>query len=383
MTRSLAPGGTSRLAPAVALIVALAVAPAVVAADPKPLAIAAPAPDFRLPATDGRTYSLADFAGAKALVVVFTCNHCPTANAYEARFARFAADYAPKGVQFVAISPNDPLAVLPNELGYTDLDDSFESMKVRARDHKYAYPYLYDGETQATSRAFGVLATPHVFVFDAERKLRYQGRFDDGEVKPVQSHDAINAVDAVLAGRAVPVETTRPPGCSTKWADKRDSARAWLAKADAEAVTLRPLADLDAVARLVKNDDQDKIKGPMLVNLWATWCGPCVEELPALVEMNRMYRHRGFRLVTISLDEASKKDEALAVLEKNRVAAANYLLGVADRDKFAEALDKEFPGPVPYTVLIAPGGKVLYRKSGAIDPLEVRRAVVDYLGRTY
>ncbi len=353
------------------------------AADPKPMAIGSPAPDFRLPGTDGKTYTLADFAGSKVLMVVFTCNHCPTANAYEARLAKFNAEYGPKGVKFVAISPNDPLAVRPDELGYTDLDDSFESMKIRARDHHFAYPYLYDGETQETSRQFGVLATPHVFIFDAARKLRYQGRFDDGEVKPAKSHDAINAVEALLADKPAAVETTRPTGCSTKWSDKRESAKQWYAKADAEPVAMTPITDLAAVSKLIKNDDQAKVKGPMLVNLWATWCGPCVAELPELVEINRMYRHRGFRLATISLDEPSKKDEALAMLEKNHVAAINYHLTTDNRDRFAEALDKEWPGPVPYTMLIAPGGKVLYRKSGAIDPLEVKRAIVGYLGRTY
>ena len=353
------------------------------AADPKPLAIGSSAPDFTLPGVDGKTYSLSDFVGSKALVVVFTCNHCPTSNAYEDRLKKFAADYESKGVKFVAISPNDPLAVRPDELGYTDLDDSFASMKIRAKDHQITYPYLYDGETQATSHAFGVIATPHVFLFDAERKLRYQGRFDDGEVKPVKSHDAINAVEAILAGKSVPVETTRVPGCTTKWADKRASASEWLAKADAEPVTLMPLTDLAAVRELVQNDDQTKIKGPMLINLWATWCGPCVAELPELVEINRMYRHRGFRLVTIDMDEPNKRDEALAMLEKNHVAARNYHLKVESRDQFAEALDKDWPGPLPYTLLVAPGGKVLYRKSGAIDPLEVKRAVVDYLGRTY
>ena len=355
----------------------------VVGADEKPLAIGAPAPDFSLPGVDGKTYTLADFAGSKALVVVFTCNHCPTANAYEARLAKFHADYGPRGVKFVAISPNDPLAVRPDELGYTDLDDSFESMKIRARDHHFAYPYLYDGETQATSHRFGVLATPHVFVFDADRKLRYQGRFDDEEVKPVRSHDAINAVDAILADRPVPVATTRVVGCSTKWADKRESARQWQAKADAEAVTMTPLADLAAVARLVKNDDQAKVKGPMLINLWATWCGPCVAELPDLVEMNRMYRHRGFRLVTISMDEPGKQEEALAVLARNHVAAQNFHLAIDGRDQFAEALNKDWPGPIPFTMVVAPGGKVLYQKAGAIDPLEVRRVIVDSLGRTY
>lgn len=352
-----------------------------VAADPpglKPLAIGSAAPDFRLPGVDGKTYGLKDFDQAKVLVVAFTCNHCPTANAYEARFKAFAAEYAPKGVAFVAISPNDPKAVRPDELSYTDLDDSFEAMKVRAKDHHYNFPYLYDGETQATSRTFGVLATPHIYVFDADRKLRYQGRFDDSEVKTVKSRDAINAVEAILSGSKVAVETTRVPGCSTKWADKQEDARRWVAKADAEPVTLEPI-DEAGVAKLAKNDTKDLV----LVNLWATWCGPCVAELPELVEINRMYRGRGFKLVTISLDEPEQREAALAMLKKSRVAATNYLSRLDSKDKLAEALDKDWPGPVPYTMIVAPGGKVLYRKSGAIDPLEVKRAIVGHLGRTY
>ena len=350
-------------------------------ADPpglKTLEIGAAAPDFRLPGVDGKTYSLKDFVDAKVLVVVFTCNHCPTAQAYEGRLSRFHDDFKGKGVALVAISPNDPKAVRLDELGYTDLDDSFASMKVRAKDHGIAYPYLYDGETQEASRAFGVLATPHVFVFDADRKLRYVGRFDDSEVKAVKSRDTINAVEALLAGKSMPVEKTLVPGCSTKWSDKRESARQSLEKWDAEPVALESI-DEAGVAKLVKNDS----KSLLMVNLWATWCGPCVAELPELVEMNRMYRGRGFRLATISLDDPEKRDEALKVLKENKVAAANSILSTDDRDAFARALDKEWPGPVPYTMLIAPGGKVIYRKVGAVDPLEVRRAIVGYLGRTY
>ena len=279
---------------------------------------------------------------------------------------------------FLAISPNDPKAVRLDELGNTDLGDSFEEMKIRARDHHFNYPYLYDGETQATARAYGVLATPHVFIFDADRKLRYAGRFDDGEVRPVKSHDAINAVEAILAGTPVAVETTRVPGCSTKWADKQESARQWLAKADAEPVKLETI-DEAGVARLAKNDT----KKLLLVNLWATWCGPCVAEMPELVEINRMYRGRGFRLATISLDEPAKREAALEMLQKNHVAAANYISTIEEKDKLAEVLDKEWPGPVPYTMIVAPGGKVIYRKSGAVEPLEVKRAIVGYLGRTY
>ena len=350
-------------------------------ADPpglKTLPIGAAAPDFKLPGVDGRDYSLKDFADARLLVILFTCNHCPTAQAYEDRIIRLHADYKDKGVALVAISPNDPRAVRLDELGYTDLSDSFEEMKLRAKERKYAFPYLYDGETQKTSLAYGVLATPQVFVFDRERKLRYVGRIDDSEVKEAQSHDTRNALGALLAGKPVPVETTRVFGCSTKWADKREDAKKSLEKWDKEPVTLETL-DEAGVAKLAKNEG-DKL---LLVNVWATWCGPCVEELPEFVTMNRMYRRRDFKLITISLDEPEKKDAALKILREQHVAVTNYLSTVKDKDRFADLLDREWAGPLPHTLVIGPGGKVLYRKTGPIDPLEVKRAVVGYLGRTY
>src|SRR5262245_5327085 len=129
-------------------VVALMVPVAAVSAEPpgfQTLAIGAGAPDFKLPGVDGRDYSLKDFANAKILVVIFTCNHCPTAQAYEDRIIKLAKDYKDKGVAVVAISPNDRRAVRLDELGYTDLSDSFEEMKIRAKDRKYGFPYLYDG----------------------------------------------------------------------------------------------------------------------------------------------------------------------------------------------------------------------------------------------
>jgi thiol-disulfide isomerase/thioredoxin len=342
------------------------------------LAIGDSARDFKLLGVDGRDYSLKDFADAKVLVVIFTCNHCPTAQAYEERIIKLAADYKDKGVAVVAISPNDPKAVRLDELGYTDLSDSFEEMKLRAKSRKFPFPYLYDGDTQKTALAYGVLATPHVFIFDQERKLRYVGRIDDAEVKIVKSHDARNALDALLAGKPAPVEKTRVFGCSTKWAEKQDDAKRALAKWDAEPVTLDPL-DEAALAKLVKNDT----KKLLLINVWATWCGPCVAELPEFVTMNRMYRRRPFQLVTISLDDPQKDEETLKVLKEKHVAATNYRSAIKDRDRFADLLDKNWPGPVPYTLLIEPGGKVLYRKSGAVESLAVKRAIINYLGRTY
>jgi len=193
------------------------VAVAAAASEPvKTLEIGAKAPDFALLGVDGRTHRLAEYGQARVLVVVFTCNHCPTAQAYESRIAKLSADYKDKGVVLVAISPNDPRAVRLDELGYTDVSDSFAEMKVRAKDRDFKFPYLYDGDKQAVSRAYGPVATPHVFVFDADRRLRYVGRVDDNERDPnaVKSPDARHAVEALLAGRPPPVAPTRPFGCS-------------------------------------------------------------------------------------------------------------------------------------------------------------------------
>ena len=344
----------------------------------KTLEIGADAPDFSLPGVDGKTHALKDFAAAKVLVVLFTCNHCPTAQAYEKRAIALHADYKDKGVALVAISPNDPLAVRLDELGYTDLNDSLEEMKLRSKEAGFQFPYLFDGQTQAASRAYGAVATPHVFIFDAQRKLRYQGRIDDSEVKEVKSHDARNAIEALLAGRPVAVETTRVFGCSTKWADKREEARRSMAKWDAETAQLSEI-DAKGIGELVKNDTK-KLR---LINLWATWCGPCVSEMPELVEMHRMYRKRPFEMVTISVDAIEKKGAALEMLNQMHVSATNYIYSGADKDKLAEALDREWQGPIPHTILVAPGGKIIWRHTGAVDPLELKRAIVGYLGRTY
>jgi len=343
------------------------------------LAIGSPAPDFQLPGVDGKTYTLDSFKDAEVLVIVFTCNHCPTAQAYEDRIKQLAADFRSRKVALVAISPNDPLAVRLDELGYSDLGDSLEDMKIRAKDRAFDFPYLYDGQDQKASLAYGPVATPHVFVFDRARKLRFAGRIDNSE-KPgrVTSHDARNAIEAVLAGKPVPVETTRVFGCSVKWSDKRGSVKKSFETWAKEEVGLKTI-DEKGIRALVKNDG----KRLRLINVWATWCGPCVTELPEFVAMNRMYRHREFELITIAANSPEEKEKALEMLKKHQVSATNYLFEGGDKYKLMEAVDEKSAGPLPHTILVAPGGKVLYRKSGPCEPLEVKKAVVGYLGRTY
>jgi peroxiredoxin len=348
------------------------------AEQPPMLAIGASAPDFKLPGVDDKTYTLDNFKDANLLVIIFTCNHCPTAQAYEDRIIKLHADYKDKGVALVAINPNSNNGLRLDELGYTEMGDSFEEMKIRAKDKNFTFPYLYDGQTQSTAKAYGVVATPHVYIFDQSRKLRYVGGIDDSEVKTVTKTYARDAIEALLAGKPVPVEKTKVFGCSTKWISKNDDAKKALAKWDAEPVTLEGI-DLDAIKKLTANDSK-KLR---LVNVWATWCGPCVIELPELVEMNRMYRKRDFEFITISMDEPEKKDRALEKLKELKVATTNYLYTGPDKEKFATALDPKWEGPVPHTLLIAPGGKIIYRHTGAVDAMELKKAIVAYLGRTY
>jgi thiol-disulfide isomerase/thioredoxin len=339
--------------------------------------IGSTAPDFNLPGVDGKKYSLDSFRDAEILVIVFTCDHCPTAQAYEDRIKRLASDFKDKHVALVAISPNDPTAVRLDEMGYTDVGDSFEDMRLRAKDMEFDFPYLYDGENQKVALAYGPVATPHVFVFDRARKLRFVGRIDNSEdPRRIATHETRDAIEALLAGKPVAVEQTKVFGCSIKWAEKRDTAR----KADEawakEEVSLKSI-DENGIRALVKNDG-DKLR---LVNVWATWCGPCIEELPELVAIDRMYRRRRFEFVTISADAPEAKDEALKALKERRVAASNYLFDGNDKYKLMDAVDEKAPGAMPYTLLVAPGGKVLYRKSGPIDALEVKKAIIGFLGR--
>lgn len=345
----------------------------------KTLATGERAPDFDLPGVDGRNHRLSDFASAPILAVVFTCNHCPTAQAYEQRIQALSNDYKASGLALVAISPNDPRSVRLDELGYTDLSDSFDEMKIRAKDRNFTFPYLYDGDDEIVSRAYGPTATPHVFIFDKERKLRYAGRVDDSE-KPgqVASRDTRNAIEALLAGRPVPVERTKTFGCSIKWSDKRSSVKSAFAHWANEPVAIEPI-DASAIQALVKNDSK-KLR---LINVWATWCGPCVTEFPELVTIHRMYRGRDFELITVSADAPEKRDDALAFLKKQQASTKNYIFSAENKYKLLESVDKEWAGALPYTLLVAPGGKVVYRVMGELSPLQLKKAIVEQLGRTY
>jgi peroxiredoxin len=350
---------------------------------PAPLAIGAPAPDFTLPGVDGKSYSLASFKDSKALVVVFTAVHCPTAEVYEQRLKQIVDDYQKRGVAFAVIQPNNAQAVRLDEMGYTDLGDSLEDMKVRAEHRAFNFPFLYDGETQETAQKYGPTATPYAFVFDAARMLRYQGRLDSNPREAyAKTPDLRNALDAVLEGRAPAVEKTPTVGCSIKWLDKKklhDAEQTAIAK---EPVPLDKLSVADA--KLLRQNTSGKTR---LVNFWATWCGPCTEEFPDLQNTWRMYRKRPFELVTVSINYPDEEPAVRKFLESQRASSRNLLSGTMDPYELMQAFDPEWNGGVPYSMVIGPDGKVLYKGNGRLDILKTRRLILasfpddDYVGQ--
>ncbi|MFZ3326885.1 MAG: thioredoxin family protein [Methylocella sp.] len=169
-----------------------------------------PAPDFWLPATDGKTYALKDVAGEKGTVIVFICNHCPYVKAVIDRLVADARVLMAEGIGFAAICANDA----------TDYpEDSFANMKRFAQAHKLPFPYLHD-ETQTVARAYGAVCTPDYFGYDKDRRLKYRGRLDEGRTTPPPAgarRELVEAMRSIAATGVAPGDQTPSIGCSIKW----------------------------------------------------------------------------------------------------------------------------------------------------------------------
>jgi peroxiredoxin len=343
---------------------------------PDTLEIGEKAPPFTLPGVDGEDHSLSDYQEAEALVLVFTCNHCPTAQLYEERLKQLTDDFSEKGVQVVAVSPNSPEALRLNELGWTDVGDTLEDMKIRAEDQQFNFPYLYDGDKQEVAKAYGPVATPHVFVFDEDRKLQYQGGIDDSpRADKVEKTYLRDAIEAVLADKEPKIQTSKVIGCSVKWASKKEAVQRYMEKIRAEPVSLNA-ADAEQMKQLRTEKPNDL----RLVTFWATWCAPCIVEFGEFVDIHHSYRHRGLEVVTVSLNAPDMDEQVLEFLEKKHASCRNYILGSDDREALINAFNPEWQGEVPYTVLIDDDGNIVYEETGSIDPLALRRAIVKGLG---
>jgi len=345
------------------------------------LALGSSAPDFSLPGVDGKTHQLSDYVASPILVVVFTCNHCPIAQMYEQRIQQLEVNYRNRGVAVVAIQPNDPKAIRIDELDSSDISDTLDEMKIRFEYKHLHYTYLYDGDTQSVARAYGPQATPHVFIFDKDRKLRYEGRMDNSYRKEmVNTQDARNAIDAILANREVAVKHTGVFGCSTKWQEKSASRVEALRKIEEQPVKLEM-----ATATDLKRLRETPAKHMVLVSFWATWCGSCIDEFSDFEDTYQMYKDRDLELVTVSANMPDEKAGVLKMLERKHATSRNLLFASNDTAALQAAFDPTWESAVPYTVLLDGDGKVLYKNLGSVDILELRRTILanmpsDYIG---
>jgi thiol-disulfide isomerase/thioredoxin len=352
-----------------------------IAAEPPPtLTIGSPLPAFSLPGIDGKTYTDKSFKDAKILVLIFTCPHCPTAQAYQERIKTLVNQYTPKGVKIVAINPNHADAVRLDEMAYTDVGDSFEDMKERARDQDFNFIWLDDGPKQELSHKMGPVATPHVFIFDEKRVLRFEGRIDDAERESsATKFDTRNALDALVAGREPPVTTTRVFGCSVKWADKVAEYAKYKERWAREPVTLEK-ADAAKIREIRENKGTGKLR---MINVWATWCGPCITEFDELVEHHLRFRIREFEMVTIAAEYPDMEKDVKEFLTKKHASMKNYILASENKDELYDALEPAtvWKGELPYTIIVNEKGEVVYRERGELSFLKMRRAIVPELNR--
>ena len=339
--------------------------------EPKTLEIGSKAPDFSLKGVDDKKYSLADFASSKVLVIVFSCNHCPTAQAYQDRLIDIYNKYTSKGVALVVISSNSSKSLNLWEQGWSDLGDSFEEMKIRAKDKSFKFPYLYDGDDQKTAIAYGPVATPHAFVFDKNRKLQYTGCIDESMEKG-KGELLQNAIDAILEGKKIEKPLTKVFGCSTKWVWKTEGTKKLYKEWSELPVTLENI-DTAGIKELIRNKSE-KLR---LINVWASWCGPCVQEFPDFVILDRIYRSRQFEFISINADKLSRKDIVLKFLQKNEASNKNYIFNSDNNPALVEAVDPKWSGALPYTLLVEQDGNIIFRIQGPINMVEMRKLIVN------
>ena len=334
----------------------------------KPLALGDALPAFRLTGTDGVVHTPGDWKQSSVLVVAFLCNHCTESQVYEARLNQLSQSFVMKGVSVVVIQSSNPQAFTDEDLAWSDVGESLADMKERATFRKFRFPYLYDGDTGATGSAFGVKVAPSIYIFDKERKLRYFGRIDSDPLEGSGTkHEAADAIDALLGGRAVETPMTTATGCELRIGSKAPAN----SLVDSEAVDVS-LASAEVLKALRHNPTGNLL----LVNIYATWCGPCITEFPDLIATNRMYRRRNLSFTTLSSNSPDEKPEVLKFLQKMHATTSNLLYASDDTYAMQEAFDPNIGSAVPITVLLSSKGDLLFDQQGEIDLMQIRRAIL-------
>jgi thiol-disulfide isomerase/thioredoxin len=313
-------------------------------------AIGQPAPNFELKDLSGKLHALKSYRG-KPTVVTFISARCPISKMYQDRIRAVADDYAKQGVAFLAINAN--------------ADELIAEVRAHAVENKLNFTILKD-DGNIVADAYAAERTPTVYVVDGEGVLRYQGRIDNSQnVRLVKRNDLREALNELLAGKAVSVAETKAMGCVIKRAQKLGQSptakvNAAITTADPNVVLLKPAAFADLVKQ-----SAGKV---LIVNFWATWCGPCVAEFPEFVKLDQTYRDKTVRFVHISADDSSDlKSKVIPFLKEQKARSDQFLQDTEDPQEMIDVVFKEWSGALPATFVYDKTGKLVFRQFGIID----------------
>lgn len=318
--------------------------------------IGQPAPDFTLKDLNGQQHSLEDYRG-KVVIVSFISTECPVVNAYLERIKAIAADYKARNVVFLGINSNSA--------------EPMSAMREQAAKNNLTFTILKD-EGNRVADAYGASFTPEVYLIDVAGRLRYHGRIDNApEVRRVTRHDLRQALDELLAGKAVSTPETKAFGCVIK----RAGEATLQATIPANLVQDQPRVLLLKPAEFTRLTQQ--AKGQVLViNFWATWCGPCVVEFPEFVSLDEKYRDKGVRVVAISADDPSEINSAVIPFIKQMKARFEvYVQDVEDPQEMIDVVNKDWPGTLPATFIFDRQSKMVFQHFGIVDREKLITAV--------
>jgi peroxiredoxin len=367
------------------------------------LSIGQSAPDFNLPDLRGQSHTLKEQRG-KITVIAFLSVQCPISNAYNERIRALAEDYAKQGVAFLAINSSAP--------------ESIADIKAHALQHNFAFPILKDTGNKVAD-AYGAERTPEIFVVDAQGVLRYHGRIDNSQdLRRVKRNDLREALNELLAGKPVSVSEAKAMGCvikrvqaaTTRYGTESDSDRVDLrsqrtwptvnpytfsfapqkAKPAVKrpATTAKPKPATTAAASkpvLLKPAEfpklRDSFKGQVLViNFWATWCAPCVAEMPEFVKLDAEYRNKGVRVIAISADDTTDLNTLVArFVREKKLVFPIYVQDTDDPQEMIDMINKDWPGTLPATFVYDKQGQLVLSRFGIIDREQLMTTVENAL----
>ncbi|MFN7948650.1 MAG: redoxin domain-containing protein [Blastocatellia bacterium] len=318
------------------------------------LSIGQAAPDFALKDVQGKTHALKDYRG-KTVIVGFFSTRCPIVNAYHERIRALTRDYSGRDVVLLGVYPNS--------------NEPLSAIKARAAEQKFTFPVLKD-EGSATADLYHAQSTPEMFVIDRAGTLRYHGRIDNSpELPRVKRHDLRAALDELLAGQPVSVTETRAFGCQIKRGKAVAPVKAAAPVNSAQVVSLLKPADF---ARL-----REQLRGQVLVvNFWATWCGPCVAEFPEFVRIDEKYRARGVKVISISADETAElQSKVVPFIKKQNAKFDVYVQDVDEPEDMIKQFSREWSGALPATFVFDKQGRLTQSFLGIIDREKLEAAL--------